>query len=78
MHNVFRVYNALFEHFEKSIEQLTPKSIPWKVAMLNALHAGMKKLLMYYTKTEEIHGSLYAIGTILSPQQKLSFFLSKT
>ncbi|KAJ5318460.1 HAT dimerization [Penicillium atrosanguineum] len=77
VHNVFRVYNALFDHFEKSIDRLTPKSIPWKVAMLNALHAGIKKLSVYYTKTKEIHGSLYAIGTILAPQQKLSFFSSK-
>lgn len=77
VHNVFRVYNALFDHFEKSIDRLTPKSIPWKVAMLNALHAGMKKLSVYYAKTKEIHGSLYAIGTILAPQQKLSFFSSK-
>lgn len=77
VHNVFRVYNALFEHFEKSIERLAPKSIPWKVALLNALHAGMNKLSVYYTKTKEIHGRLYAIGTILAPQHKLNFFSSK-
>lgn len=78
VHNVFRVYNTLFEHFKKSIGQLAPKTIPWKVAMLNALHAGMNKLSVYYTKTKEIHGSLYAIGTILAPQHKLNFFSSKT
>lgn len=47
------------------------------MALLNALHAGMNKLSVYYTKTKEIHGSLYAIGTILAPQHKLKFFSSK-
>lgn len=46
--------------------------------MLNAVHAGMNKLSVYYTKTKEIHGSLYAIGTILAPQHKLDFFSSNT
>ncbi|OQE61520.1 hypothetical protein PENNAL_c0284G08124 [Penicillium nalgiovense] len=77
VHHVFGVYNALFDHFKKSIERLRPKTIPWKVAMLNALEAGMQKLTSYYAKTKEIHGSLYAIGTILAPQHKLSFFSSK-
>jgi hypothetical protein len=77
VHHVFGVYNALFDHFKKSIERLRPKTIPWKVAMLNALEAGMQKLMSYYAKTKEIHGSLYAIGTILAPQHKLSFFSSK-
>lgn len=37
--------------------------------MLNALYAGMAKLVSYYTRTKEIHDNLYAIGTILAPQQ---------
>lgn len=77
VHHVFGIYNALFEHFEESIARLTPKTIPWKKAMLQALNARMAKLTSYYTKTKEIHGSLYAIGTILAPQHKLHFFSSK-
>lgn len=42
--------------------------------MLNALDAGMDKLKVYYNKTQEVHGNLYAIGTILAPQHKLEFF----
>lgn len=42
--------------------------------MLNALKAGSQKLSVYYKLTEEAHGSLYAIGTILAPQYKLKFF----
>lgn len=45
--------------------------------MLCALHAGKEKLAVYYAKTEQIHGNLYAIGTILAPQHKLQFFSKK-
>jgi hypothetical protein len=71
IHNVFRVYNKLFDHFETSIRQLERKRIPWKQGMLCALHAGKEKLTIYYAKTKQIHGNLYAIGTILTPQYKL-------
>ena len=46
----------------------------WKKAILKALKAGSKKLLVYYKATEQVYGSLYAIGTILAPQHKLEFF----
>jgi hypothetical protein len=42
--------------------------------MLTSLRAGEEKLSMYYTKTEEVHGNLFAIGTILAPENKLEFF----
>jgi len=74
VHNVFRVYNKLFDHLEASIRQLERKKVPWKQAMLRALCAGKEKLSVYYHKTEQIHGNLYAIGTILAPQHKLQFF----
>lgn len=74
VHNVFRVYNKLFDHLETSIRQLERKRVPWKQAMLRALYAGKEKLSVYYNKTEQIHGNLYAIGTILAPQHKLQFF----
>jgi hypothetical protein len=74
IHNVFRVYNKLFDHLETSIRQLERKKVPWKQAMLRALYAGKEKLTAYYAKTEQIHGHLYAIATILAPQHKLQFF----
>jgi hypothetical protein len=77
IHNVFRVYNKLFNYFKTSIRQLERKRIPWKQEMLHALHAGKKKLIIYYAKTEQIHGNLYAIRTILTPQHKLQFFSQK-
>lgn len=45
--------------------------------MLEALAAARDKLAEYYSKTDEIHGDLFAIGTILAPEHKLQFFASK-
>ena len=77
IHNVFRVYNKLFDHLDASIRMLLRKKVPWKQAMLHALQAGRNKLKFYYTKTDEVPGNLYAIGTILAPQHKLKSFSSK-
>lgn len=64
----------LFGHLENSMRQLRRKKVPWKQAMLSALDAGMEKLKVYYNETQEVHGNLYAVGTILAPQYKLQFF----
>jgi len=45
--------------------------------MLSALKAAEIKLSEYYRKTDEIDSDLYAIGTILAPQNKLEFFSTK-
>ncbi|KAJ6090678.1 hypothetical protein N7499_003392 [Penicillium canescens] len=74
IHNVFQIYNALFEHFEKSLNQLRRKKVSWKQAMRQALEAGKRKLAVYYGKTTNAHGHLYAIGTILAPSHKLNYF----
>jgi hypothetical protein len=42
--------------------------------MLTALKAARQKLRDYYAKTEDMHGHLYAIGTILAPDTKLQLF----
>lgn len=45
--------------------------------MLTSLETAQTKLSHYYAMTGEIDNDLYAIGTIISPQQKLQFFDSK-
>ncbi|EYE89960.1 uncharacterized protein EURHEDRAFT_435899, partial [Aspergillus ruber CBS 135680] len=45
--------------------------------MLAALYAAKKKLSHYYSMTDDIPDDLYAIGTIIAPQQKLQFFSGK-
>lgn len=77
IHLVFSIYNKLFDHLEKSIQQLQRKKVPWKQLMLAALHAAKRKLSQYYSMTDQIHNDLYAIGTIIAPQQKLQFFSTK-
>jgi len=74
IHRVFKVYNKLFDHIEKSIRQLRRKRVAWKQVMLAALEAAKNKLSVYYKDTDNMDGDLYAIGTILSPQDKLQFF----
>ncbi|KAJ5152417.1 hypothetical protein N7492_009697 [Penicillium capsulatum] len=77
IHIVFDIYNQLFEHLENSTRQLQRKKAPWKQLMLKALGAARDKLVDYYGKTDEIHGDLFAIGTMLTPENKLQFFLGK-
>ncbi|KAJ9473801.1 hypothetical protein VN97_g13279 [Penicillium thymicola] len=67
-------YNNLFEHLDGSIAQLQQKKVPWKQNMLTVLRAARQKLQGYYAKTEDMHGHLYAIGTILASDTKLRFF----
>ena len=76
IHSVFQIYNSLFDHLEKSMYQLRQKKVPWKQSILNALKAGKEKLSVYYSRTTQVHGDLYAIGTILAPEHKLQFFSS--
>jgi hypothetical protein len=74
IHRVFKVYNKLFDHMEKSISRLKRKRVAWKQVMLTSLEAAKNKLSVYYKDTNHMDGDLYAIGTILSPQDKLQFF----
>lgn len=74
IHRVFKVYNKLFDHLEKSIRQLRRKRVAWKQVMLTSLEAAKSKLSTYYRDTDKADGYLYPIGTILSPQDKLQFF----
>ena len=77
IHLVFKINNKLFEHLEKSIRQLRGKKVVWKQLMLASLEAAKAKLSVYYADTDKVDGYLYAIGTILSPQDKLQFFSTK-
>lgn len=77
VHTIFGIYNKLFSHLEKSMAKLARKKVNWKTVMLSALKQAKLKLSQYYSMTDEIPGDLYAIGTILAPQNKLHFFSTK-
>ncbi|OQE10648.1 hypothetical protein PENFLA_c084G03331 [Penicillium flavigenum] len=66
-HLVFRIYNVLFEHLEKSITQLKRKRVLWKQQMLTSLESSREKLDEYYAQTDEVRGHIYAISTIAKP-----------
>ena len=74
VHNVFSLYNSLFDHIEISMSRLRRKQLPWKKQILQALEAAKEKLSIYYGKTNQEHGYLYAMSTILAPKFKLQFF----
>ncbi|KAJ5742120.1 hypothetical protein N7533_011529 [Penicillium manginii] len=74
IHLIFRIYNKLFDHLERSIRQLRRKKVHWKQLMLSSLEAAKEKLKKYYGETDDIEGNLYAIGTILAPSSKMEFF----
>jgi hypothetical protein len=77
IHIVFSIYNQLFDHLEKSIAQLRRKKARWQITMQTALEYATQKLRDYYAETDEAYGDLYAIATIMAPQNKLDFFSGK-
>ena len=77
IHLVFSIYNKLFDHLEKSMDALRRKKVSWKQLVLKALEAAKSKLSHYYAMTDDIPGDLYAIGTIIAPQNTLKFFSTK-
>jgi hypothetical protein len=77
IHIVFSIYNQLFDHLEKSIDQLRRKKARWQITMRTALEYATQKLRNYYAETDKAHGDLYAIATIMAPQNKLDYFSGK-
>lgn len=78
IHQVFDVYNSLFEHITLTKERLNQKTVPWKKDMFKALEASHTKLRKYYWEMADINTppNLYAIGTMLAPSHKLQYFSS--
>ncbi|GFF54131.1 hypothetical protein IFM58399_09749 [Aspergillus lentulus] len=72
----FKFTTALSQTKDVTIH-LQRKKVAWKKLMLSALHAAKEKLSIYYGETYKVHGDLFAIGTILAPQNKLQFFSNK-
>jgi hypothetical protein len=56
--------------------QLKWKRVPWKQQMLRSLEAGRDKLSEYYTQTNSAKRHIYAISTMLSPDNRFQFFLT--
>lgn len=76
VHLVFKIYNALFEHLEQLKKQLRRKRVHWKKHMLESLEAGRVKLDEYYSQTDNVKGHVFAISTMLAPDNRFQFFQS--
>ncbi|OQD89288.1 hypothetical protein PENVUL_c320G00605, partial [Penicillium vulpinum] len=50
--------------------------VPWKQQILSSLEAGRLKLDKYYSQTDHDRDHLYAISTMLAPDNRFQFFLS--
>lgn len=74
VHQVFDVYDTLFDHIEYSNDKLHRKTIDWKLQIRTGLENAHNKLREYYSKTYKSEGYVYAIATILNPQSKLEQF----
>ncbi|KAI9840214.1 MAG: hypothetical protein M1837_001842 [Sclerophora amabilis] len=74
IHNVFPVYDELFNHLDDHITKLERKREVWKQSMVPALQASMNKLAKYYEATYNTNDQIYSIATILNPKHKLTLF----
>jgi hypothetical protein len=73
----FDVYTVLFEHLYTTALVLKKKikqSRPWVKPLVDAVEAAIEKLDIYFRETYNNLGSIYALGTILSPSHRLSTF----
>ena len=74
VHQVFNVYDILFEHIEYSSDKLQWKRIEWKIKIQNNLENAHQKFCGYYNQIYKSEGYVYAIATMLNPQSKLEHF----
>jgi hypothetical protein len=76
--HVYEVYNSLFTCLEKQLASLEVKqareSKNWINPLIDGLTKALEKLRKYYQQTYTDLGSVYALGTILTPAYKLALF----
>jgi hypothetical protein len=76
IHQIFQLYNWLFEQLEAAKETWKTKARNSKYAdeLLRAIEAAHNKLAEYYGKTDGDSGTFYNLGAILNPSTKLSLY----
>jgi hypothetical protein len=74
VHQVYDVYNSLFNHIEDAMSLLENKARSWKRKLYQGLLAAKIKLQVYYNRTYGTEGLLYACATILNPCIKMKAF----
>lgn len=76
IHQVFKVYERLFNHLDDAKDRLQKKRVPWKVEMRDSIDEAWKKLSKYYQKTQTSLGGLYGKAILLDPKTKDEIFRS--
>jgi hypothetical protein len=74
IHQVFNIYDKLFDHLDQARHRLSRKKIAWKKIMLKDLIATNAKLRQYYAKTQDSLNHLYEKATLLSSNKKNAIF----
>jgi hypothetical protein len=74
IHQMFKIYDKLFNHFDRTRFKLSRKKISWKRIMLEDLIAANAKLRQYYSKTQDSLNCLYEKTTLLSSNKKNAMF----
>jgi len=72
IHQVFQVYQDIFDHLDRQISKLERKGMQWKVDIGEGLVKAKLHAASYYGKTESPRGLLFGIGTCLNPSCKLN------
>lgn len=76
IHQMFQLYNWLFEQLESAEETWKTKAChsPYADELVQALQAAREKLAEYYGKTEGDTGTFYNLAAVLDPSTKLSLY----
>jgi len=73
IHKVWRVYNGLFEHLEKRLEEAQKETVR-RHSLCSAIQAGMAKFSEYYAKTADAFGDFYAVAAVLDPTRRFNAY----
>ncbi len=74
IHQMFEIYDKLFDHLDRARLKLSRKKISWKRIMLEDLIAANAKFQQYYSKTQDSLNCLYEKTTLLSWNRKDAMF----
>jgi hypothetical protein len=73
IHQVYEIYNCIFNYINSAQELLRQKTIRWKKEIFKALGKASEKLSQYYSDTmNSAAGELYGIAVLLDPRKKYS------
>ncbi len=74
IHQIFDIYDKLFDHLDRARSKLSRKKVSWKKIMIQELNAANAKLRQYYAKTQKTLNCLYEKTTLLSSNRKNAIF----